>query len=199
MKIVVGIPCMGTIHAETVGSLIRMITSNPDIEFLPYLISNSLVYDARNEIINYTFSQEADYVLFVDSDIIFPYDAIRALLNQNKSMITGVYWSRSENVRNPIIYDEITPRHIFNRYPKITPLKRKIRGCEEIKGCGMGFCLIRNDLLKKITKRFVSPFEPYKGLGEDISFCYRVGKIGEKIYAMECNLLHKGYKYYKEV
>ena len=199
MKIVIGVPCMGTIRAETVGSLLQLQMSYKDIDFRPLIIANSLVYDARNRITNYAVKEQADYLLFVDSDIIFPYNALSILLNQNKSIITGVYYSRSENVPDAIIYDSITPRSIFNRIPKAETLKRKIQGCEEVKACGMGFCLIRKDLLTKITKRFVSPFEPYKGLGEDIAFCYRVGKLKEKIYAIECGLEHVGNKRYKGV
>lgn len=199
MKIVVGIPCMGSIHAETVGSLLQLQISYKDIDFRPLIIANSLVYDARNQIINYALKEDADYLLFIDSDIIFPYDALSKLLNQNKAMITGIYWSRSENVQKPIIYSRIKPRHIFRRIPKIDHVTGQIQGCTEIKACGMGFCLIRKDLIQKITKKFVSPFEPFKGMGEDISFCYRVGKIREKIYAMECGLSHIGKKHYKGV
>lgn len=199
MKIAIGIPCMGTIQSMTVASLIQQQKTYTDIEFDYYMIESSLVYDARNVILDQVNKSDADYLLFIDSDIIFPNNALKALLDQKKSMIAGVYWNRSEIVRKPVIYDSIKPRHIFKRKAEVTPLKRKIQGCEEVKACGMGFCLIRKDLIKKITKKFVSPFEPYKGMGEDISFCYRVGKIGEKIYALECNLEHIGTKRYKGV
>lgn len=197
MKIVVGIPCMGTIHAETVGSLLQLQMSYKDIDFRPIIIANSLVYDARNKIINHAMNENADYLLFVDSDIVFPYTALATLLNQNKGIISGVYWSRAENVNKAIIYDSIKPRHIFNHKPDAVPVKRQIQGCEKIKACGMGFCLIRKDVLQKVTKHFISPFEPFKGLGEDIAFCYRLGKIKEPIYATECGLEHIGKKRYK--
>lgn len=197
MKIVVGIPCMGTINAETVGSLWQLQLSYKDIDFKLYIISNSLVYQARTDIANYALKEQADYLLFLDSDIIFPYDALSKLLNQNKAMITGIYWSRNEFTHNPIIYDQIKPRSIFNRISEVTAVKKQIQGVEPVKACGMGFCLIRKDLLQRITKRYISPFEPYKGLGEDISFCYRVGQLNEKIYAMDCGLSHIGKKYYK--
>lgn len=194
MKIVVGIPCMGSLCDGTVGSLLQLQTTYKDIDFRPLIISNSLVYDARNSILNYAIQEQADYVLFVDSDIVFPYTALATLLNLNKGIATGVYSSRSETFPMAIIYDSIKPRHIFRRKPELSPVKRKIQGCEVVKACGMGFCLIRKDALRKIVKRFVSPFEPYKGMGEDISFCYRAGKVHEKIYAVECGLEHIGVK-----
>lgn len=197
MKIVIGIPCMGSINAETVGSLWQLQLSYKDIDFKPYIASNSLVYQARNDIINYALKEQADYLLFVDSDIIFPFDALSKLINQNKSIITGIYYSRVENNDKPIIYDHIKPRSIFNRIPEIKAVNRKIQGVEPVKACGMGFCLIQKDLIKRMIDKYISPFEPFKGLGEDIAFCYRVGQLKEKIYAMECGLQHIGKKYYK--
>ena len=174
MKIVIGVPTVGTIRIETAVSLMQLFITYKDIEFKPYVTGNSLVYDARNQILNYTMKEDADYLLFVDSDIIFPYTALGNLLNQNKGIITGVYWSRSENVREPIIYSRLKPMSIFNHKPERTAYMGQINGIFEVKGCGMGFCLIRKDIIHKITSKCVSPFEPFKGLGEDLSFCYRL-------------------------
>ena len=198
MKIVVGIPNLGMIHTATVGSIIKMIMSYPDVQFRPYMISNSLVYDARNNIVNYSIQENADYLLFIDSDIVFPGHALKVLLDQNRNIVTGIYWSRSESVHIPIIYSDIKPRHIFKREPKLDPFTGQIQGCTEVKACGMGFCLIKTDLLRRVAKKYISPFEPFKGMGEDISFCYRVGKMKEKIYAIDCGLEHIGNKRYKQ-
>lgn len=196
MVIVVGIPCMGTIHSETVGSLIRMILSYKDIEFRPYIISHSLVYDARNAILNYALEQNADYLLFVDSDIMFPQEALATLLNMNKPMVTGVYWTRSEEHKEQVVYEKVTPRR-FKKSPSADPVRHKIEVPEEVAACGMGFCLIRKDLLRNVCKHFRSPYEPYKGLGEDIAFCYRVGKLNVPIWAINVGLEHIGQKRYK--
>ena len=199
MKIAIGVPCMGSIRAETVGSLLQMQRSYPDVDFKWFITGNSLVYDARNEILNYAINEDADYLLYVDSDIMYPYTALGELLAQNKGIISGVYWTRSENVRERVIYSEIKPRPIFGRVGKRTAYMGQINGIFEVKGCGMGFCLIRKDVIHKITRQFVSPFEPYRGLGEDLSFCYRLGRIKEPIFAMEVGLEHIGTKHYKGV
>ena len=197
MKIVVGIPNMGSIHVGTTGALLQLVTSYKDIEFSPYMISSSLVYDARNQILDYANKVNADYLLFIDSDIIFPPAALKALLDQNKGIISGIYWSRSEQVRKPIIYKKIKPRTLFRKIPEIDHVSGMVQGCIEIAACGMGFCLIRKDVIRKMIKHYISPFEPYKGMGEDISFCYRLGRLNEKIYALDCGLEHVGDKRYK--
>lgn len=197
MIIAIGIPCMGTIRVETVGSLIQMQRSYPDIDFRWMMVGNSLVYDARNELLNHAKREQADYLLFIDSDIQFPCTALSTLINLQKGVVTGVYMSRSEEAQEPVIYTDLKPRSIFNRNASRKPFTGQINGVTRVDGCGMGFCLIRRDVIDKITKRFVSPFEPFRGLGEDLSFCYRLAKIREPIYAVNCGLEHIGTKHYK--
>ena len=196
MRIIIGIPCMGTIHAETVGSLCALIKKHPEIDLHATMISGSLIYSARNAILEDALKDGADYLLFIDSDIIFPDDALTKLLSLNTGVATGVYWRRSESVKLPVIYRSITPRSIFNHLPKGEDFTGQIEGVQEVAGCGMGFCLIRRDVMQKISKRFKSPFEPYKGLGEDLAFCYRLKRIGVPIYALNVGLKHIGIKYY---
>lgn len=198
MRITVGIPCMGSIHAETVGSMISLVKTYPDYDLQFIIYANSLVYEARNQIFAEALNSGSDYLLFIDSDIIFPADALKRLIDLQKGCATGIYWRRSENAHLPVIYSELKPRGLFNHEPKGTTFTGQIEGSERVAGCGMGFCLIRKDVLQKISKRFISPFEPYRGLGEDLAFCYRLKKIKEPIYALNVGLKHIGTKYYEE-
>lgn len=198
MKILIGIPCMGSIHAETVGSLVSTIKAYKDYEIDYCIYANSLIYEARNHILKDALKYDADYLLFLDSDIIFPSDAIQKLIDLNKPVATGIYWRRTESVHLPVIFDSLKPRSIFNHEPGGTTFTGQIEGSQRVAGCGMGFCLIRKDVLHKIARRFVSPFEPFRGLGEDLAFCYRLSKIGTPIYALNVGLKHIGTKYYDE-
>lgn len=196
MNIIVGIPCMGSIHAETVGSLVTLVKTYKDIDIQFLIYANSLVYEARNQIFQQALKSGADYLLFVDSDIIFPADALKRLIDIDKGCATGIYWRRTESVHLPVIYSEIKPRGIFNHEPKGETFTGQIEGSQRVAGCGMGFCLIRKDVLQKVSNRFISPFEPYRGLGEDLAFCYRLKRIKEPIYALNVGLKHIGNKYF---
>ena len=198
LRILIGIPCMGSIHAETVGSLVSMLKSKYYIDWdIKYAIyANSLVYVARENILREALNIDADYLLFIDSDIIFPAEAVKRMVNFNQGVVTGIYWRRTESVHLPVIYSDLKPRGLFNHEPKGTTFTGQIEGSERVAGCGMGFCLIRKDVLQKISKRFISPFEPYRGLGEDLAFCYRLKRIKEPIYALNVGLKHIGNKYF---
>jgi 3-deoxy-D-manno-octulosonate 8-phosphate phosphatase KdsC-like HAD superfamily phosphatase len=67
MKILIGMPCIRQIPTRTVISLLQTVQTDVD----PYLVSGSLVYDARDEIAKFAVKEGYDYVLYVDSDMIF--------------------------------------------------------------------------------------------------------------------------------
>ena len=51
-----------------------------------------------------------------------------------------------------------------------------------VAGCGFGCVMTSVPLLKAVWDKFGPAFSPYPWAGEDISFCYRVNKLGYQIY-----------------
>ena len=47
---------------------------------------------------------------------------------------------------------------------------------------GFGAVLTKVDLLRAVVDAFGAPFQPLPYFGEDLSFCWRVGQIGRKMY-----------------
>lgn len=171
-KIVVGVPCMDMIPIQTAGSLMRLCMKYPS-QIKPYMVSGSLVYEARNQIIMYALQENADYVLFVDSDICFDENALQRLLDRNVDIVSGLYYGRRKGASNPIAYDDAQPQK-GKKQPFNTPIKDIDTGYRRVKAVGLGFCLIKVSCIKTIIKKFKRPFEPYKGLGEDLSFFWRI-------------------------
>lgn len=175
VKVLVGVPCMETVPIEFVGSLMALEWDNKE----HMMMANSLVYDARNQIANHAIVNGFDYLLFIDSDMVFPADGLKKLMAHDKDIVGGLYFGR-RGKHEPIAYKEVTPRGWFDN-PSCTPID-KFQGLQEVQGMGLGFCLIKVDALKKIVKRYKSIFEPIKGLGEDLAFEYKARKCGYKIY-----------------
>lgn len=194
MRIEVAMPNLGKIYTEVVGSMISMAMSYKDIDFRYYMPMNSLVYDARNKAINQMLRDDADYLLFIDSDIIFPVDALKKAIEKNAQVVTGIYYARAEGIDEPIIYKKIRPRTLFK--DAISEVDKEVSDNAIVSACGMGFCLIKREVILRMLKRYKSPFEPYKGLGEDFSFCYRLNKLRVPIVAIDCDLKHIGTKHY---
>lgn len=195
MRIEVCMPNMGKIPTEVVGSLISMSNIYKDIEFRYVFPMNSLIYDARNRCINEALRDNADYLLFIDSDIYFHPDALQKALSKNADVVAGIYYGRvEEHEKEPIIYSKIRPASLFHNAS--SDIYYDAKDNATVRGCGMGFCLIKREVLLRMVKRYKSPFEPYKGLGEDLSFCHRLSRLHIPIIACECGLLHIGTKKY---
>lgn len=178
IKILIGMPCMDSIPTQTVGALMGLIKPpETEVQFL----ANSLVYDARNRICQRAVSGGFTHLLFIDSDMIFPDDAIDRLLSLETDIATGVYYGR-KGKHEPQVYKKVKPRGLFGTSgtaERITDPK----GVFDIEACGMGLCLIKTACIKAVIDRYIAPFEPIKGLGEDFSFCYRAHKLGFKAKA----------------
>lgn len=172
--IVIGVPTTGAIPTRVVGSIENVLLNRPNVTTC--YIEGSLVYDARARIVNYALQKGAD-LLFVDSDIEFGLDAFDRLVWRDTDIVSGLYYGRREGYTGPIAYKSIQPKTLFKKAGRepITEIKPYM----EIAGAGLGFCLIKNRVLKSFSN--INPFEPYKDLGEDLSFFLRCRKNGYKV------------------
>ena len=99
-KIAVGVPrgTGTTFHYEWVLSLFKMFGKSP----CKYkMISVSKVHHmARNEIINKFLKTDMDYLLFIDSDMIWEPDSLEMaydlIRNSHVDIVTGIYYTKNE-------------------------------------------------------------------------------------------------------
>lgn len=186
MRILIAIPCMDMIPVTFVESMMRM--TKPEGTSVCFH-KNSLIYDSRNMLSLKAIEEKFDYVLWMDSDIVCPPDALMTMLEDidthpDVPMVTGLYVKRSFPV-SPVINDIVDPPgpdgngnivkklQYYRNYPKDSIFP--------VEGCGFGFVLTATSLLREVWDRFGPAFAPYAWAGEDISFCYRVKQLGHKI------------------
>lgn len=186
MRILIAIPCMNTVPVSFVESLLAI--DKPEGTSV-HFHKNSLIYDSRNLLSLKAIQEKYDYVLWIDSDIVCPPAVLTTLLNDMETyhslMVTGLYVKRSFPV-SPVLYDivdEPSPNsegtmqmriHTYHDYP--------IDSVFPVEGCGFGCVLTDTRLLREVWDRFGPAFLPFPWAGEDISFCYRVKKLGHEIY-----------------
>ena len=194
MKILLGMPTVGNIPSKTVISLLRT-AERGKVE--PMIVEGSLVYDARDTIARMAVDNGYDYVLYVDSDMIFTADDVIKLLSHDTDICSGLYVTRHGENKNVIYKKIITRRRFPYRAPEIIE-DTTTTGYAPVSACGFGFCLIKCSVLKSMFKRYKSLFEPKWGVGEDIAFCLRAKKCGYKIYSdRDVKLGHIGEKIYE--
>ena len=184
---------MGTLPIEVVKSYTQLITRPIDgYSFHIQFTENSLVYDARNYLAQYAIDNDLDYVLWVDSDVIFPADGLERLLAHDKDFVTGVYFQRRPP-HYPTIYSHVGEdgKEVCTDYTK----KRLF----QVEGCGFGFCLVKVDVMRKMVNEYGYLFHPIPQLGEDLSFCYRWTQMGGEIWCdPTIKLGHLGTQVYGE-
>lgn len=166
---------------------------------------DSLVYEARNRLVMYAVEKEFDYMLFIDSDMVFQPDLLDRLMADikgGKEFVCGLAFKRRLPT-SPVILKECNwevskeegfKHHVeyFNDYPKDSLF--------QIAGCGFGCVLIKVSMILDMAQYFgMSPFTPLPGLGEDYSFCWRAAQIGKKMWCdSSVKLGHMGQKMYTE-
>lgn len=191
MKTMIAIPCMDTVQTEFAQSLFRMKLTG---EVQPAFESCSLIYKARNDLADLAVQSGADYILWLDSDVVFPQTLLIDLLEdiQGRDMVTGIYHMRRPPFR-PVIWKSLKRGAIpeenqvenYDDYPD--------DGLFEIDGCGFGCVLMKTSILQPIVDRYHDLFGPVAGFGEDLSFCIRARSCGFKIHAdPKIQIGHKG-------
>ena len=142
----------------------------------------SLIYTSRNNLASMAVQNECDYVLWLDSDMIFPPDVLQKLLEDREKgdIITGVYYRRVKPFK-PVLYSKLEINDEgcdwlgYDDYPTDDLF--------EVAGCGFGCVLTPTNVFLDVAQKFGDMFAPINGVGEDLSFCWRAKQCGYKIMA----------------
>ena len=149
-----------------------LLMSKPDgTEFLE-VVKSSAIHDARNVIAEYAVKNNFRYVLFIDSDMRIPQNAIFKLLSHQRPIVAGCFYSRSTP------YFPCAFRWDENKQGLIS-VHSPHSGLVEVDAVGMAFTLISVEVLRSMK----NPWFHWKGeLSEDMAFCMDARKLGVKIF-----------------
>ena len=89
MNILIAIPCMDMVSARFAQSLATLKkVGQCTVSFL----MGSLIYDSRNKLAGYAVQMEADYMLWLDSDMVFPPDTLERMMKtiEEKNMVLEI-------------------------------------------------------------------------------------------------------------
>ena len=169
--ITVGIPSYNYINTECVLSLMEMQARSR----LPlYFFFNQGLYidHNRNQIVDVAINNGSSHLMFIDSDMKFPYDGLEKLLEANKDIVGGYYNSRRGNCivkvweGDKLVAPEPIPDELF-----------------QVGVLPTGFMLIKLSCLEKLKRPYFQVITSEKGtIGEDVSFCYKAKEAGIEIW-----------------
>ena len=184
MKTLIGVPCFDMVHEDFAESMLDLIKP-PGTSYT--VVRNTLVHDARNIIAANAIEAGFDRVMWFDSDMRIPRDALVKLAadmdETGADLISGLYFTRRYPKIKPVAFKKTwydvqddgsvkTGAEFYTDYPE---------GLSVIEAAGFGCCLVTVDLMKRVGQEFGSPFQPLEHMGEDMAFCLRAKKLGAKM------------------
>lgn len=96
MKVAICVPSQRTWEARMGAAMMSMLAHSMaqgiSVMLLPF--ESSMITKARNDLVRAALDAEADYVFFIDTDMIFPPDTLVRLINRDKEIVGAVYNKR---------------------------------------------------------------------------------------------------------
>lgn len=185
VNVVVGIPSFGMVSTYFLES--RSAMSFPLVSSaINRVVLNKPIAEARNEIVEFALQQGANYIFWLDDDVISPPDSFLKLIRHNKDIINGVYWSKS-NPPMPLLFRG----HLEGPY-----WDWHVGDLIEIDAAGNGLTLVKTDVYRKMSEELGGPWYSTDYLSfagvegpsapnntEDLYFYWKAKKLGYKVWA----------------
>lgn len=174
MKTLIAVPCMQQVDANFAQCLAALKKVG---ECTVAFQISSLVYDSRNHLAELAVKGEYDYILWLDSDMVFAPDLLERLMAdiEGKDMVSGLYFRRTAPY-TPVAYQTLTrDKGVLT----VEDLKDYPKDIFEVEGVGFGAVLMRTDFLFEMPGGW---FTPTPDAGEDCAFCIRFREHGFKIH-----------------
>lgn len=180
-RILIAIPTNRNIEAQTFKSIYDLeVPYGYEVDFQYFW--GYQVEQVRNLIAHFTIHNQYDYLFSVDSDIAFPRDTLRKLLEHNVDVVSGLYIQRIQGVHCVEVMR-------YNQYGGVSHVpydEIKGQGLVPVDSCGFGCVLVKTHVLKAIPyPQFVykSAIDHSNTISEDVYFCKQVRERGMRIYA----------------
>lgn len=141
----------------------------------------SLIYTSRNNLATKAIQSEADFVLWLDSDMVFEPDLLERMFadmeEHDLDILTGLYFRRVPPY-SPVLFDRLEMQRGVCEWSNFKSIPDELF---EVGGCGFGCVLMKTDVFIDVQARHRAMFDPILKTGEDLAFCWRARDVGYKI------------------
>lgn len=179
MKILIAVPCMDHVPTPFCQSL-ALIQKIGDCTLM--MQSGSLVYASRDTLATLAVTKEFDYVLWLDSDMVFKPDTLIRMMDtlqkNDLDILTGLCFRRVPPY-TPTLFDKLEMDGKNCIHTEFDEIPEELF---EVGGCGFAAVLMKTDVFLDVSAKFGAMFTPIGSNGEDASFCMRARECGYKIY-----------------
>lgn len=171
-KTTVGMSVYTQVHPRTNACLVAWALCNAHLRPWHYKQEMSCyIHDNRERIVQAALRVESEWLIFIDSDMVFPSNGIETLISRGKDVIGAWYNTRNAEPIVPTVRMWDGGELAVPRTKPDAPFR-----CATV---GTGFMCIRLESLKKMKPRYFRQDDEY---GDDISFCLRAADAGLEVW-----------------
>ena len=180
MKTMIATPCLSTTQTEFTQSLASLRPVG-DVRYVS--MESSMIYKSRTDLGLLAIAEKWDFVLWVDSDMVFKPDLLERLMAdmEGRDIVAPLFFMRNPPYE-PVMYKKLrkglTPAE--NEHEKLIDYPEN--EMFTVEGVGFGCVLMRTKVLKDVVERYHELFGHITGYGEDLSFCIRARGCGYDIW-----------------
>jgi hypothetical protein len=179
IKLSILVPTRDMVHSHFAYSLSQLIktTTEAGIDTYLYFDSSTILLNQREKLIEEAIKVESDYVLWLDSDMMFPSNVVLRLLSHNKDIVECNYMKRSIPMKT-VAYTDL------NNWDSWVPLEPK-EELVKVQGVGMGCMLMKTKVFQDLTKpyfEFRYKEDTQDWFGEDFILLDKLQKNNYEIY-----------------
>lgn len=170
-KILVGVNTLTSVDQSVYSNHCQMWfrfgRSMPDIDFAFYTPRRASIDRMRNELGKLAVTHDFDYILFLDDDVLVPFDGLAKLLKADADIAAGWTIIRGWPYNNMFFKYADETKAVLKHYNEFETNEKGYIECDAL---GFSFCLIKVSLLKVVPAPFfvTGPFNT-----EDIYFCMK--------------------------
>lgn len=166
------------VHSDTKAfftlSLVGMVakTARALPHEIQFILAQGTVLDARNALADEALRRGADWILWLDADQVFPEDTLIRLLGHGKDIV-GANYPRRRPAGAPTAVKDGEP--LYSAGP----------GLDEVDTLGLGVCLMRASLFRRLERPWFNfEIKPDRSghIGEDVALFRALRRLGVAVF-----------------
>ena len=179
IKLAILVPTRDSVYSQFAYCLAQLIkiTNEMGIDTYLFFDSSTILLNQRENLIKKAIEVKSDFVLWLDSDMMFPSTSALRLLEHNLDIVACNYMKRAKPLKT-VAYTDIT------NWDSWVPLESNA-GLKEVQGVGMGCMLMKTEIFETLTKpyfEFIYKENTQDWFGEDFNLLEKLRNNGFKVY-----------------
>ena len=178
VKLAILVPTRDMVYTNFAYCLNQLVKTTSDIGIDTYVFfdSSTILLNQRNNLLEEARRIDADYVLWVDSDMMFPSTTAVRLIQHNVDIVACNYSKRTKPMKT-VAYTDL------NNWDSWLPMEAKDE-LVKVQGVGMGCMLMKLHVFDQLTKpyfefRYKADTDDY--FGEDFILLGKLRELGYEI------------------